>query len=193
MKQIMTITIAVLLLFSTSGVAAFAEADDEIVISTYTANPFTPGGTGTVVDRATGEDGKEFYTITTSDENVFYLIIDRQRNTENVYFLNAVTARDLISLAKLPESDFPSGVFEPTPPEPESVMPPPEPEQKKSQDDMTKYIIIAVFSLLAFATAWYIKIRRPKQNTVIAEEYEPVYEDDDTPPWEYTESENRNE
>ena len=71
MKQIMTITVAVLLLFSASGVAALAEDGDETVISTYTANPFTPGGTGTVVDRAAGEDGKEFYTITTPDENVF--------------------------------------------------------------------------------------------------------------------------
>ena len=27
-----------------------------------TQNPFTPDGTGTVVDNATDEDGKEFYT-----------------------------------------------------------------------------------------------------------------------------------
>ena len=38
-----------------------------------TQNPFTPDGTGTVVDNATDEDGKEFYTITTADESVFYL------------------------------------------------------------------------------------------------------------------------
>ena len=34
-----------------------------------TQNPFTPDGTGTVVDNATDEDGKEFYTITTADES----------------------------------------------------------------------------------------------------------------------------
>jgi hypothetical protein len=34
------------------------------------------------------------------DDGVFYLIIDRQRNTENVYFLNAVTEEDLIALAE---------------------------------------------------------------------------------------------
>ena len=44
-------------------------------------NPFTPNGTGTVVDKATDKDGKEFYTITTPDENIFFLVIDKQRWT----------------------------------------------------------------------------------------------------------------
>ena len=48
-----------------------------------TAKPFTPEGTGTVVDNATDGDGKEFFTITTPSENVFYLIIDRQRDGQN--------------------------------------------------------------------------------------------------------------
>ena len=62
-----------------------------------TQNPFTPDGTGTVVDNATDEDGKEFYTITTADESVFYLVIDKQKTSENVYFLNTVTTDDLLS------------------------------------------------------------------------------------------------
>ena len=53
-----------------------------------TQNPFSTDGTGTVVDNATDEDGKEFYTITTPDENIFYLVIDKQKTTDNVYFLN---------------------------------------------------------------------------------------------------------
>lgn len=62
--------------------------------------PFTPSGTGTVVDNATDQEGKEFFTITTADESVFYLVIDRQRGAENVYFLNAVTLADLAALAE---------------------------------------------------------------------------------------------
>ena len=53
-----------------------------------------------MVNTATDEDGKEFYTITTPDKNVFYLVIDRQRNGDNVYFLNAVTEKDLLALAE---------------------------------------------------------------------------------------------
>ena len=66
-----------------------------------TQNPFTPDGTGTVVDNATDEDGKEFYTITTADESVFYLVIDKQKTSENVYFLNTVTTDDLLPLEGL--------------------------------------------------------------------------------------------
>lgn len=62
--------------------------------------PLTPDGQATVVDNATDEDGKEFYTIVTPAENTFYLIIDKQRETENVYFLNAVTESDLLALAE---------------------------------------------------------------------------------------------
>lgn len=48
------------------------------------------------------------------NENVFHLIIDRQRTEENVYFLNAVTEKDLLTLAEPepePEKDagFPIG------------------------------------------------------------------------------------
>jgi len=71
-----------------------------------TAKPLTPDGQATVLDNATNEDGKEFYTIQTPDENVFYLIIDNQRDTENVYFLNAVTEADLMALA-VKEDDAP--------------------------------------------------------------------------------------
>lgn len=60
-----------------------------------TQNPFTPDGTGTVVDNATDEDGKEFYTITTADESVFYLVIDKQK-----------PARTSISSIPLPQTTF---------------------------------------------------------------------------------------
>ena len=93
-------------------------------------NPFTPDGTGTVVDNATNQDGKEFFTITTAEEAVFYLVIDRQRETENVYFLNAVTVADLMALA---ESSGELAAPEP-PPEPErepTTTPEPEPVPEK--------------------------------------------------------------
>ncbi|MEI3132711.1 MAG: DUF4366 domain-containing protein [[Ruminococcus] torques] len=62
---------------------------------------FTPEGTGTVLDEATGAgDDKQFYTITTEAGNVFYLIIDGKRDGNNVYFLNGVTEADLMALAE---------------------------------------------------------------------------------------------
>ena len=102
-----------------------------------------PGGTGTVVEQ-TDEDGKEFYTIMTADENVFYLVIDRQRETENVYFLNAVTEADLLPLAELTVVEKePEPSPEPTP-VPEVT---PEPETVKSPD--IRLVVIVVFAVMA--------------------------------------------
>ena len=57
-----------------------------------------------MLDTATGEDGdKQFYTITTEAGNVFYLIIDGKRDSNNVYFLNGVTEADLMALAEKDE------------------------------------------------------------------------------------------
>lgn len=53
-----------------------------------------------MVDNATDQDGKEFYTITTPDENVFFLVIDKQKSADNVYFLNVVTENDLLPLVE---------------------------------------------------------------------------------------------
>ena len=88
------------------GEEAEATPVSEETVSEIGANPFTPDGQATVTDNATEADGKEFYTITTPEGNVFYLVIDHERNTENVYFLNAVTETDLLALAaKAEEKD----------------------------------------------------------------------------------------
>lgn len=98
-----------------TSASASAAPDEEPDTTLREAVPLTPDGQATVLDNATSEDGKEFYTIQTPDENVFYLIIDNQRDTENVYFLNAVTEADLMALA-VKEDDAP---MEEAIPEPE--------------------------------------------------------------------------
>ena len=149
--------------------------------------PFTPDGTGTVVDNATDEDGKEFFTITTADEAVFYLVIDRQRSTENVYFLNAVTVSDLMALAEqdqVPEA--PPPVTEPDPePEPDPI---PEPEPQKTGGAGMLLAALAVLALGGGAGG-YFKIHRPKQQKAAEpeEDYSSYDEPDgydDEPPWD---------
>lgn len=86
---------------SAASNSSAASTDSSLTSGTSGASTvFTPAGTGTVVNTATDKDGKEFYTITTPDKNVFYLVIDRQRDGDNVYFLNAVTEKDLLALAE---------------------------------------------------------------------------------------------
>lgn len=58
-------------------------------------------GTGDTTDSAdkssTSEQGKEFYTIQTASEKVFYLVIDRDGDEEKVYFLTEVSENDLLN------------------------------------------------------------------------------------------------
>jgi len=155
-------------------------------------NPFTPDGQGTMVDNATDQDGKEFFTIMAADESVFYLVIDRQRSGENVYFLNAVTEADLMALAEITE--------EPPAPQPEpepAPAPEPEPEpEKKSNSGML--LLVLGLALIGGGAGWYFKVYRPKQEKAAGpvEDYDEELEDyddpgDDLPPWdeedEYTE------
>ena len=145
-----------------------------------TARPFTPDGTGTVVDNATDGDGKEFFTITTPSENVFYLIIDRQRDGQNVYFLNAVTEKDLLALAeKDPEPEVTEPVMEPEP----ETEPPTEPEtepgpEKTSGFPMGNILMIAAVLLAGGGAGYYFKVYRPKHEAPDMDNEEYDYEDD---------------
>lgn len=148
-----------------------------------TAKPFTPEGTGTVVDNATDGDGKEFFTITTPSENVFYLIIDRQRDGQNVYFLNAVTEKDLLALAeKDPEPDVPEPVMEPEPETEPPTEPEPEPEPEKTSGfPMGNILMIAAVLLAGGGAGYYFKVYRPKHEVPDMDDEEYDYEDEADP------------
>lgn len=194
--------------YAGGGDESTGEPATETVVPEATAetNPFTPDGTGTVVDTATDGDGKLFFTITTPSENVFYLIIDQQRSGNNVYFLNAVTENDLMALAE-PSDNTASvsaisdsaGTSEPaaapsTGQEQEAEA---EPEDEQGGAGM---IIFAVVVILGAGVAgYYFKIYRPKQqNADSGDEYEgqepdtdaweddaaPYPDDEDAPPWD---------
>lgn len=157
-------------------------------------NPLTPDGQGSLLDNATGEEGKEFFTITTADESVFYLVIDRQKSGENVYFLNTVTVDDLMALAEPGKEEAPAPAVTPEPepaPTPD-VEPEPEPEPEKSGGMGTLLLALAVV-VIGGGAGWYFKIYRPKQQRAAdleEDDYpygpEPGFEDgyDDTPPWD---------
>ncbi|MFC4598167.1 DUF4366 domain-containing protein [Cohnella hongkongensis] len=158
-------------------------------------NPFTPAGTGTVVDNATDEDGKEFYTVMTPDENVFYLVIDKQRGQNNVYFLNAVTEKDLLALAEKSgdSPDWESTLSEPEPESTPEVTPEPTPEPEPGQkSNMGTFLLVLAVVVIGGGVGYYVKIYRPKQEQAALadedyDEYEADLDDDqedDTPPWD---------
>lgn len=197
---------AALLSLTCMSVTAYAQSDEPAEETTppaateTTAKPFTPDGTGTVVDNATDEDGKEFYTITTADESVFYLVIDKQKTSENVYFLNAVTVDDLLPLAEqgeeLAEEVTPEPEPEPTEPVEDVPEPEPEPEPEKPDSSLLSLLLVGAVVLIGGGAGYYFKIYKPKHEAPDLEddycEYEDKGpeeiaeepEDEDTPPWD---------
>ena len=163
---------------------------------------FTPDGTGTVLDTATGEgDDKRFYTITTEAGNVFYLIIDGKRDDNNVYFLNGVTEADLMALAEknegtmsvIPAEDVctctgkcEAGEVNTACPvckndlkgcagkeKPAETEEPAQAEQPKKGNGSVGTIIFIIVALLAVGgVGYYVKIVRPKQQVEDDEDFE---------------------
>ena len=175
----LTALLAVVLCASMFSIPAYAQSDepetDPVPVENTepeptTPNPFTPAGTGTVIDNATSEDEKEFYTIMTPDENVFYLVIDKQRDADNVYFLNAVTESDLMALAAKDGTSTTAKPEEPEPapaPAPQTEEPateePQEPEQPKSQGTSpVMMVLIGVAALAVGGLGYYFKIYKRK-------------------------------
>lgn len=143
------------------------------------SNPFTPDGQASVVDQATDGDSKVFYTFTTPEGNVFYLVIDHQRNSENVYFLNAVTENDLLALAESSGNGNNGAIPTPAPvpqPDPEPT-PDPEPPAKESGNGTMIFFVIAVIAI--GGAGYYIKIVRPKQQAAAMGDDTDDFEDED--------------
>lgn len=194
----------------TGTTSASASADPEAGADTTPRgdSALTPDGQGTVVDNTDEEAGKEFFTITTANDNVFYLIVDKQRDSENVYFLNAVTEEDLLALAEPSEDGGESAVPDPEPvctcavkceagavdtdcpvcvlsledcagEAPEPTEETPaEPEPESSGAGL--YVVIALVALAAGGAGWYFKIYKPKHELDDAEDFDELTGEEET-------------
>ena len=128
-----------------------------------TAQPFTIAGNADIIDDI--EDGnKEFYTITTKNNNQFFIVVDKARAAENVYMLARVNEDDV--------AEFIEGYTQPTPtPTPQVIIqqptPAPTPQvivtETEDKPDNTKTYALAGLGILAFiAGAYYFNVYKPK-------------------------------
>jgi len=156
----------------------------------------TPDGTGSVVDNVVTQNDIEFFTVFTEEGNIFYLVIDRQSNTDNVHLLNAVTEADLMALAERSGNPIENDNVSAIPPIEDLL--PPQPESNQGAEDVeeepdleppisesgnnSNFILIGIFAVIAGGVAYYLKIVRPKKNAAYDDddydEDEDSYEDD---------------
>ena len=156
----------------------------------------TPDGTGTVVDNVVTQNEIEFFTVYTEAGNVFFLVVDRQRNTDNVYLLNAVTEADLMALAEQSVNPIDSGnnsiSVVPTPPplepptdgqeqQPPLSQPQPEPdtdpETPPASGGNNNWIFILLVAAGVGGAAYYFKIVKGKKSSAPDDDWE--YEDEE--------------
>ncbi len=139
---------------------------------------FSVDGNGEVLDNVFDEkSGKEFYTITTANNNTYYLIIDHSSSTKNVYMLSMIDENDLKEFLSEEEPETPEDTG--TPPavdfgdEPSGDETPDdgEPEEpKKNNNILSTVLIILVLGAIAGGGYFYFKIYKPKKEAKITDE-----------------------
>lgn len=166
--------------FALSGVTAFAQSSETTLPITQTETviednrTLTPKGNAQLVDDVTDNENLQFITVTARDGNVFYFVIDKGANSENVYFLNTVDESDLAALV---EDYTPPTAAEPKPealptPEPEQTEQeqPKQTEQKKGSSPML-YIFLTLIGAGVIG-GYYFKVILPKKKLEDADDIE---------------------
>lgn len=153
-------------------------------------------------DSGEGGLGKEFYTIQTASDKVFYLIIDRDGEEEMVYFLTEITENDLLNTTTDNSDTLPknSAALESAIPVTEGALPnnnseltkdaeqtedntedtdsteetenEPEEAAQKEESPMMSYLILGGLGVALIGGAYYFKVVRKKKEDFIEDEDE---------------------
>ena len=136
-----------------------------------TEEPFSVPGNAQVQDDITNSKNKEFLTITTKNNNTFYVIIDRSANVDNVYMLSQIDENDLQEF--LEEDTSASTIVDVTPevvidenthteqteqPATES------PEKEGTASNLGALVAILIAAILGVGAYGYIKFIKPKKD-----------------------------
>ena len=134
----------------------------------------TPDGNMELVDDIDGEEtDMQFLTVTTKDGHYFYIIIERNKDSENVHFLNQVDIRDLLTIMSEDEvkeyqesqkKEDPEPVTPIITPEPDPE-PEPEPETPAKKNTANPFLTLGLFGLIGAAVAggyYFVKIKPSK-------------------------------
>ena len=176
-KKVAGVLLGVMVLFSAST-TAFAYVDPsaetanteaaqtETVQNEETEKP----ADGEVQDDIQNGSSKEFLTITTKNNNTFYLVIDRSSTSQNVYLLSQVDENDLkefvdqekgpATVTPTPQVVIDENKTEETDKKEEIAKPE---KEKMPQANMGAMAAILILALGGVAAYYYFKIYKPKK------------------------------
>ena len=150
-----------------------AEKEETVIEENTTEEeaPFSVPGNGQVQDDITNSKNKEFLTITTKNNNTFYLVIDRSATVDNVYMLSQIDENDLKEF--LEEDQTTSSVVDVTPnividentnTDQNNQTETEVPEKEESSSNLGALIAIFAAAVLGVGGYGYMKFIKPKKD-----------------------------
>ena len=184
--------------FALSGMTAFAQSNAPTETPTETViednRTLTPKGNAQLVDDVSDNENLQFITVTARDGNVFYFVIDKGAQSENVYFLNTVDESDLEALVEKSEKK-PTATAKPeqtentaetdltendTKDKKDKTEKSEQPEQNRQKNNSGLFIILALAAAAGIG-GYYYKVILPKKKLEQADDLDDFdFEDEDT-------------
>ena len=184
--------------FALSGMTAFAQSNAPTETPTETViednRTLTPKGNAQLVDDVSDNENLQFITVTARDGNVFYFVIDKGAQSENVYFLNTVDESDLEALVEKsdkkttatakPEQTENTAETDSTENDKKNADSKTEkteqPEQNRPKNNSGLFIILALAAAAGIG-GYYYKVILPKKKLEQADDLDDFdFEDEDT-------------
>ena len=169
-----------------------AETPTETVIEDN--RTLTPKGNAQLVDDISDNENLQFITVTARDGNVFYFVIDKGAQSENVYFLNTVDESDLEALVEKSDKK-PTATAKPEQTENTAETDSTEtdkknadsktekseqPEQNRQKNNSGLFVILALAAAAGIG-GYYYKVILPKKKLEQADDLDDFdFEDEDT-------------
>ena len=184
--------------FALSGMTAFAQSNAPTETPTETViednRTLTPKGNAQLVDDVSDNENLQFITVTARDGNVFYFVIDKGAQSENVYFLNTVDESDLEALIEKSDKK-PTATAKPEQTENTAETDSTEtdnkntdsktekseqPEQNRQKNNSSLFIVLALAAAAGIG-GYYYKVILPKKKLEQADDLDDFdFEDEDT-------------
>ena len=183
--------------FALSGMTAFAQSNAPTETPAETViednRTLTPKGNAQLVDDISDNENLQFITVTARDGNVFYFVIDKGAQSENVYFLNTVDESDLEALVEQSHKK-PTATAKPTTDDTEKDLTETDTkdnsdtkaekseqtEQNKQKNNSGLFVILALAAAAGIG-GYYYKVILPKKKLEQADDLDDFdFEDEDT-------------
>lgn len=130
---------------------------------------FSVPGNAEVLDDIDGDSSKEFLTVTTKNNNTFYIVIDRSSTTDNVYMLSQIDENDLkefLTEEETEQAETPGIVLDDVHTEdetPEAVIDDIEASEKNDMGTNVGLLSILLLAGAGIGAYYYFKIYKGKQ------------------------------